>query len=547
MYLSTDFITELLTRHNLTHHLDAVHVSSDHLASKSRGDLYRRIQISERVRAREWRHVGDNAKSDVVVPRLLGIGAEHASAASLNRFERLWEDHRYESGGFTSLIAGASRMARLSTETDEQLQPIRTVAAGVAGPILTAYVLWVLHSAIREDVRRLYFLARDGEILYLVACRLVKRLGLDLELKYLYGSRSVFHRASLASRPVNTARWAWSAMYRSSPIEILSRLGIEEDDARDALSRLGIEPDARPTSENLIKQLVRDDEIVRQARMSGQQLLQRVQGYLRQEGFCDGVRSAIVDTGWAGRIVESLANVLPDDAAPLARCYLFGYMKRANGYASPEVLRGYLFDEYAETGFAGHFNDAYGPLETFTVADHGMTTDFREREGRFEPVLASDHNPILVDWPWAEFRETVFRFVDELVLDSDIANVRADLRTPVAAALTAFWSNPTEEESRAWGAYIYEDDILASSHNSLASEITLGDFLGKARPSYEGRRVWLQGSVMLSHPMLRPAARAGLWLNERRRSSPGLTSLMPAQLRQRARLLAIAARSRTQR
>lgn len=548
MYLPTEFVQELLRGHRLLDHLHAVRVSSGHGVTKSSGGLYRAVQRDENVRTREWQHYGDNALSDRRVPRLLGIDAVHLTAATLNRYEHIWEDHRWETGGLSSLVAGASRLARLDTECEPALRPIVDVAAGVAAPILAAYVLWVLRAAQRDGLRRLYFLARDGEVLLLLAQRLAARLGMDIELRYLYGSRSVYHRASLAYKNLDQATWAWTALYRLTPATVLTRLGIPAEDAPAILQRLGLGDQAsQPVTMSVVRRIIADDDVARQARQVGRDLLGRVQAYLRQEGLADGTPYAIVDTGWAGRIAQSLSESLPPDAPPLRRGYLFGYMNREEGFHRPDVLHGYLFDEYAETGYWGDFDQAYGPLETFTVANHGMTVDFTDDEGTIVPVLASDTNPALRGWPWEQFREVLFRFADALVLDRDIASIAADLRAPVAAVLTEFWSHPTEAEARAWGAYTYEDDILATSRNPLAAPIRAGDFVGKARKSYEGKRMWLSGSVQLSPRSIRPAARAGLWVNDRRRAPGGITAFVPPRWGRRLRLLGLAVRSRSER
>ena len=63
------------------------------------------------------------------------------------------------------------------------------VVAGVAGPLLAGYVLWCLRRAAEAGLPRLYFVARDGEVMLAIARRLVEGLGLDLDLRYLEGSR----------------------------------------------------------------------------------------------------------------------------------------------------------------------------------------------------------------------------------------------------------------------------------------------------------------------------------------------------------------------
>jgi hypothetical protein len=173
-----------------------------------------------------------------------------------------------------------------------------------------------------------------------------------------------------------------------------------------------------------------------------------------------------------------------------------------------------------------------------------MTVDFHAVGDGYEPVLALPTNPALRDWPWELFRATVRGFVDEWVLDADIAARDADLRSGVAGVLTAFWSHPTTAEAAVWGEYIYEDDILGASHNSLAKAIGVRDFIGKAGRGYEGKRLWLSGSVQISPPGIRPFARAGLWINEGRQLQEGPAAFLPAKWRRRAHLLRLAAQTR---
>ena len=192
MYLPGAVIEDLLDRHGLREPFDRVYVSSEHGARKRTGALFHHVQRVEAVAPAAWWHVGDDPLADYRVPRRLGITTRPVGDARLNRYEHVWEDHRWETSGLSSLLAGGSRLARLAMAPTAEQEPVVRVAAGVAAPVLTAYVLWVLNAAARESIERLYFLARDGQILYEIALRLRDRLGLDLDLRYLYGSRQAF-------------------------------------------------------------------------------------------------------------------------------------------------------------------------------------------------------------------------------------------------------------------------------------------------------------------------------------------------------------------
>jgi hypothetical protein len=338
-------------------------------------------------------------------------------------------------------------------------------------------------------------------------------------------------------------------MYGLTIDQVLERLGLDAEQSQAALSRLGLPRAAGVKMEqSTLDRLLADDRLADDVRTNATELRDVLQDYLRQEGFCDGTPYAIVDTGWAGRIAQALADVLPEDAEPIRRGWFFGYMNRPDGYQDPAVLQGYLFDEVAGTGYAGDFEQAYGPVETFTVANCGMTVGFERRGGRVAPVLASETNPTLDEWPWQLLRETVFRFVDELLLDADIASLRADLRPAVADVLSEFWLRPTRDEATAWGRYVYEDDILARSRNHLAAPMGPSDFLRKTtRRNYEGKRLWLPGSVALTPAYLRPQARVGLWVNDRLRTRGRVRFLVPDRLAGRAALLRLALRTRRSR
>ena len=59
----------------------------------------------------------------------------------------------------------------------------------VLGPALNSCVLWVLKEAERKQIKRLYFLARDGYFMYRCALLYCRRWNLPIECRYLSCSR----------------------------------------------------------------------------------------------------------------------------------------------------------------------------------------------------------------------------------------------------------------------------------------------------------------------------------------------------------------------
>lgn len=60
-------------------------------------------------------------------------------------------------------------------EQQHQYDSIERVMAQVGGVSIYLYILWVIQEAKKRNIKRLYFLARDGQIFFKVAKIICKR------------------------------------------------------------------------------------------------------------------------------------------------------------------------------------------------------------------------------------------------------------------------------------------------------------------------------------------------------------------------------------
>ena len=90
-------------------------------------------------------------------------------------------------------------------------------------------------------------------------------------------------------------------------------------------------------------------------------------------------------------------------------------------------------------------------------------------------------------------------FTDVVVLDSDLVDVTADVRSGVDAVVRAFLDHPTAAEARAWGAFPCEDEAGATEQ-MLAAPYHWSYLLARARSDTSARafRYWKQGSVEIT-------------------------------------------------
>jgi hypothetical protein len=142
-----------------------------------------------------------------------------ASRASATRYERRLEAAAADGLALAADFARAARAARAAVPAaDARAAALRDVAAGVAAPMLAAYVLWILGEAAARGTVRIHFLARDGQVLWELARRLAPRLHPGIDCRYLAASRQIWTRA-ISAAPDH--HWLW---YGAGPGTTLAEL-----------------------------------------------------------------------------------------------------------------------------------------------------------------------------------------------------------------------------------------------------------------------------------------------------------------------------------
>ncbi|AUM00942.1 hypothetical protein B4966_12810 [Rhodocyclaceae bacterium] len=180
MYLPRQQLEAMLLRCGVTG-WHALYVSSEVGVRKDSGALYDYILEKEAVLAHQVLMVGDNERSDFQIPADRGMNTLHVLRAvelarALPRMAPLIEEaeqseeanaldgdlalglivQRYLSPGFLSAFNPACLVGEASP---------RALGYAVAGPMALSFVQWLAARAQADGVRKLYFLAREGQFL----------------------------------------------------------------------------------------------------------------------------------------------------------------------------------------------------------------------------------------------------------------------------------------------------------------------------------------------------------------------------------------------
>lgn len=464
MYLNPDFIKDRLAELDVWRAEDKLYVSNVYRKSKSSGQLYYEVASREQVKRSQIIHCGNHPWSDVQSALKAGLRVQPFLEGNLNRYEQIMEHYAWMSEGLSSAMAGASKLTRLSlSHASTNESALQDVAAGVAAPILVGFILWILKRTQELGIKRLYFLARDGQILIAIAERLIQKLDLDYELIYLYGSRQAWLLPSVTAVDEEQLKRIFPLEYDVdylSPRILFARFCITPDEIQPSLEKIDIstndwDRNLNETERQALHHHILSDSDIQQlilARAAEKRhaLLQ----YLDQVHLTDDNNYCVVDLGTGATLHNALAAVLDTcDIAPPRSFYLGLRNVTDSQYGLPEP---YMYDQRYRLGF-NHISGLTTLLEMVCSADHGSVVDYDMQGNEVVPILKEDSNQAVLNWGYPTVRDTILTFTDQLLLDASLLNPQADVRAMIATLEQEFWLHPTQNEARAWGTFPMED------------------------------------------------------------------------------------------
>lgn len=481
MYLPVAFLREELSRHSFFEVGDKIYVSNELRASKADGSLFRKILEIENYRPRMIRHLGDRQDADVEVPLKLGFRATLTTKCHLNRHEELFVDHASESAGFSSFVAGVSRLTRLQVlRRTPHLKSLVKIASSVVAPVITFYATWILSEASRRGLKRLYFVARDGFLVKQIVDALIVAFNLSIETRYLYGSRQSWHLPAISKFSSNAISWLFERTRTINLRIVLGRLQITPEEIHDILCECGW---PKTAWENLLDESSLEELKASLFKSVGfcQYVEERVVEkrelalqYFAQEGLFDHCAWAIVDLGWHGRLQQSLQTLLETRGQIQTIGLYFGLYSDSAALTKLSTVS-YLGWDLRHPPILKDIPSLVFLMESFCTARHGSTVGYSKQEGgRIVPRLREGEFAIMESWGISTVHETVEKFAENLKrCDLTISALNWDSRSAVVRCMRSFSISPHPSEARAWGSFPYEDEQAGMVRERLTAPYEL--------------------------------------------------------------------------
>ena len=198
MYLPKEVIEKILIKNNYTNYYK-LYLSSDLMLTKASGNLYKYIINDLNVKPSTIMHIGDNFHSDFENARLYGIDAFFIEKIidiflkSNIRAEKLLHKDKNNIG--VSIMLGLSAFSCFNkNDKNKENNYWRNFGFIYGGPAVFSYMNWLKKQIIKEDIKEVLFVARDGYSLKKVFDIIKPEY---IKTHYIYAPRIIYYLIAL--------------------------------------------------------------------------------------------------------------------------------------------------------------------------------------------------------------------------------------------------------------------------------------------------------------------------------------------------------------
>lgn len=372
MYLPEYIIKEMLLKCDPVLCQVKLYLSSTLGFMKTKQALFHYVKEQENVEFREWTHIGDNKFADFFCARKLGIKAVLYPYVKFKEYEKSLLVANSQNS-FVQISLGCAKNIRLNKfPNDEKAQ----LGASLAGPILFPYIYWLLDQAQKRGIERLYFIARDGYILKLIADLIIKENNLPIKTKYIYGSRKAWRISALNLDDDELYRqFIQFTMYE--PKKIPQAFGLTKEEFLSILPKKLRNYSTSKPDKRLAEYLYNNKDILKFAIEKNQTQKNCVINYLKNTIDYTNDKFAFVDLDGSGLTQNCLARLMNNFYDKKIKSFYYA--------VTPACCRSLNLEKYyyytLKRGNMGNM------LELLTRAPHGQTLKYANQDKNFEPIL----------------------------------------------------------------------------------------------------------------------------------------------------------------
>lgn len=345
------------------------------------------------------------------------------------------------------------------------------LADNFSGPILFDYVWWVLRQVQQRRITTLYFLARDGYILYLIAKMFCEQFSLNIKCRYLYCSRISLRIPTYHMIGEEGDRLLFLNQRKMTPMRFLQKLQLSDYDCGCICEDCGLKYEERnqdlsKKAMNSFQKKLQQSLFFRNCLMKhSKAAYQTAVGYFQQEGIFDQSVVAIVDCGWNGTMQRSFRQLL-ESAGFKGKISGFYFGMNTRPQQEDGEFTCWYFDSSKGAKRKIFFNQNL--FECLLSAPHGMTVSYFLSE-KYQPVLKDDRSASQIEVVNEQI-ENILQYTNQQLHCIDFQKFSEKHALEKAFhKIKRYMIHPTPAEAAYYGQLAFGDDVIDGNKISLAA------------------------------------------------------------------------------
>lgn len=531
IFFKKDFIEKLLIKNGYAE-WDRLYLSSEVGLLKHTGNLFPFILKELQVAASNMLHIGDNAHADIKMANAHGIGTAFLPRTidCLKKKSSILEQINTGDKKLNSIVKGIVGNKFCDNPFSFQNDTLFSgnpyyLGYGLLGQMFFGFAQWIYKNSVSDNIKKIYFLSRDGDIIKKVYDIVAKMYPDAPESHYLLASRRSVNVASI--RTVDEIKALFDVNFSPATLKnlFLNRMGFDLSGFDKIIITSGftnIEQVVNyrsPADRSKINALI--DLLAKDILLHTQSERDELMKYYSNEGIVSNERSAIVDIGHNGTMQKSLSALLDK---PLIG-YYFCTFNEITKNISPEIglAKGYIADELNPKTSSHPYGKNILMFEMAFLNAQGSFVRFLQGK----PVhLSVKHESKRVEFALhlhkgiCDFNEDLVSRYGDIIKDLDVSAIGS------SKAYCYFLNNPSYTDASAFVGICFENKyscrdiqfLLTSKNDKKNSSLwKKGSEVISNYESIEKRSIRLTRVVNIMSPFMRLAKTTKL-LNDKKYS-----------------------------
>lgn len=305
MYLDGDTIKKILSKNNISY--DKLYLSSEIKKTKHTGSLYNHVLNDLGINPNQIIHYGDNKNSDFINPKKMGINAvliNNKWTDNIKFYNNKEKDYRYLA------IEKFISFNMKNNFSEPTFNYFYNAGYEILGPLLYGYCAWLYENLSKNNIKKVFFLARDGKIIK----KAFDILFPTFNTCYMYASRRALTVPTLwlykELKDPSYLKNIYFISGRLKMVDLIKMLGLEDIDIDPILKKYNFNLNDNITSKVIstntqFKSFYNEvyPLLLKNSKTEYEEMIK----YLKEINFYGNV--GIVDIGWNGNMQYALENV----------------------------------------------------------------------------------------------------------------------------------------------------------------------------------------------------------------------------------------------